>query len=641
MRRTILFCSLLLSTLVGCGLEQYHRDSLRYNAATRGVERYLIKEGDSVTAASARNNEEVSLWLKKNSPEPPLFAVLEKLRNAQGQVQLAMPTQAQCKQANRVLIPENIEEINEGKEAASVARKVRTIVVAVVEAVKDAKAAVDKAVTATEDVEANLNPETVKMAGKAALEASARAKAAQEAASNAFALGEAEGSLIAEVMDYEFATDLSQAAKNVSKAAEQAAKASDSAAKAKNAADAQDAIRQLQDAEKQAADAAEAATRINNKVASTTARITNVVNKVFKEMGQTGRATEIARRCGYRDLQIQYDNEFKKAYDDFSKSIESKDANGQRLFETKIRILSVLYSRLADTISMQRNAGPWVSNENAQTQELPPTVGEGVSSQNVGMLPPPPGVNGSLESKMGSRAMNIGNSVIEDFWPKELFTTVSLNKLLGTDRQEFLRALDSSASTAQMRDLITEPSYTGMLPVQSEVSIGCLPPPDSAAFQATSQLTASFTDKSLSGSLSNAVATSVVKLFEESERTLFLQYALFRLCEMSVNAPAGFRNVYPVIIHDLVRHAAELDQLSSKEAETRRAEEEQTKQKALEKEIETLKANEATAQNDIKRNALILDCQNRALLKATDIAAFDGKAIRSTCEKALPNTLNN
>jgi len=171
-------------------------------------------------------------------------------------------------------------------------------------------------------------------------------------------------------------------------------------------------------------------------------------------------------------------------------------------------------------------------------------------------------------------------SQIEYIWPKELFDK---------SNDELIRAFSSTASIAQMRDLLTEPSFPALLPIERNVELGCLPPPDSAAFEAVSKLSANLKQQGIDVGVSGEFANSVVKLFEESERTLFLQYALFRLCEMSVNAPSEFRNVYPVIIHDIVRRTAEMNQFATIEAEKRKVEEEKTKQLQLQIEIQKTK----------------------------------------------------
>jgi len=165
-------------------------------------------------------------------------------------------------------------------------------------------------------------------------------------------------------------------------------------------------------------------------------------------------------------------------------------------------------------------------------------------------------------------------SDIEIIWPKELLEKVELGS---KSTEELIRALSSTASVAQMRDLLTEPSLPPLLPVERHVELGCLPPPDSAVFESTANILATLKGLKIEGqavepTVSADFASHVVKLFEETERTVFLQYALFRLCEMSVNSPAEFRNVYPVIIHDIVRRTAEMSQLVNIEREKSRQE---------------------------------------------------------------------
>jgi hypothetical protein len=172
-------------------------------------------------------------------------------------------------------------------------------------------------------------------------------------------------------------------------------------------------------------------------------------------------------------------------------------------------------------------------------------------------------------------------TIIKDTAKKQE-TTTTVEPFAHAHPEELIRGLSSTASMGQIRDLITEPEIPELLPINRKISLGCLPPPDSAAFEAVTRLTANLERDSVGKlGISSEYADKVVKLFEESERTMFLQYALFRLCEMSVNTPSGFRNVFPVIMHDMVRRAAELRDVAVKEAETRRTEEEKTRQKEL------------------------------------------------------------
>lgn len=182
-----------------------------------------------------------------------------------------------------------------------------------------------------------------------------------------------------------------------------------------------------------------------------------------------------------------------------------------------------------------------------------------------------------------------GKSALETYWPASV-----LNKIQSTTQVEetgktttttqpdesLIRALSSTMAIDQMRDLLTEPTFPSLLPTEREVHLGCLPPPESAAFEAVQKLSALMQQQaggqqqaSNKIGVDTEFSSRVVKLFEESERTVFLQYALFRLCEMSINAPSGFRNVYPVVVHDIVRQTAEMNQVANKEAEVTRQKE--------------------------------------------------------------------
>jgi len=189
----------------------------------------------------------------------------------------------------------------------------------------------------------------------------------------------------------------------------------------------------------------------------------------------------------------------------------------------------------------------------------------------------PAGDNGDAQSASNKEKP----STLEKYWPRAILnsaqpTNITTIKDTGGNTTEvhtqqpddgLVRALTSTMVVDQMRDLLTEPTFPALLPVERNVHLGCLPPPDSAAFEASMKLGALVQqgpDKK--ASLDSEFSSHVAKLFEESERTIFLQYALFRLCEMSINAPSGFRNVYPVVVHDIVRQTAEMNQLADREA---------------------------------------------------------------------------
>jgi hypothetical protein len=163
--------------------------------------------------------------------------------------------------------------------------------------------------------------------------------------------------------------------------------------------------------------------------------------------------------------------------------------------------------------------------------------------------------------------------------------------------------------------------------MERKIVLKCFPPPESAVFESVSKITASLEQQDkLKTGLGTEFSTSVVKLFEESERTLFLQYALFRLCEMSLNAPAGFKNIYPVIIHDLVRRTAEMRDLANKEAEVRLAEEQKSKQLELQYKLKKAdiyskcvdEIKEKSKEEDLskKNETIVKECEKR--IKALD-----------------------
>jgi len=241
-----------------------------------------------------------------------------------------------------------------------------------------------------------------------------------------------------------------------------------------------------------------------------------------------------------------------------------------------------------------QNVDKKVKDEKEKEKPTKFTAGEKINAGNkINIVPPSQGNESKNEQKISPSAIfsYSDRSDIEIFWPKDFLVKAidSNSKLDDNSIPELLRALSSTASIAQMRDLLTEPSFPALLPIERNVELGCLPPPDSAAFEAVSKLSANLKQQGIEVGVSGEFASSVVKLFEESERTLFLQYALFRLCEMSVNAPSEFRNVYPVIIHDIVRRTAEMNQFATIEAEKRKVEEEKTKQLQLQIEIQKTK----------------------------------------------------
>jgi hypothetical protein len=215
-----------------------------------------------------------------------------------------------------------------------------------------------------------------------------------------------------------------------------------------------------------------------------------------------------------------------------------------------------------------------LSPPSAMTSQ-PPTLGAPVSQ------PPDTSKPGSLG---GPYYYNL-----DKFWRTEVMSA-AISKSDAQNMTPLAHEFSNVLTQQYIRDLATEPSIHSMLPTYREVQLACAPPPEQAAIATAASVAASVEAKGAKGALDARLAESVVKLFEQTERTIFLQYALFRLCEMSINSAGEFRNVFPLIIHEVVRQSASLP---------------------LEADIETAKAKKATAEADAVRfqvEAKRLDC---------------------------------
>ncbi len=109
-----------------------------------------------------------------------------------------------------------------------------------------------------------------------------------------------------------------------------------------------------------------------------------------------------------------------------------------------------------------------------------------------------------------------------------------------------------------LRDLVTEPSLNTMAPVTRKVDLACAPPPEQVVLETASSIAGKATVKGEGGSIDAKVAERAIRLFEQTERTVFLQYAMFRLCEMGINSRAEFRNAFALVMQELIRQAAGL-----------------------------------------------------------------------------------
>ena len=355
--------------------------------------------------------------------------------------------------------------------------------------------------------------------------------------------------------------------------------------------------------------------------------------------------------CDYLGAQYNHDkfrfNSMVRGKEEYR--IDAKGTNG----ETSVDSLSAASTRSNEEIKLYERYRQITRGD----------VGSGESGQNDGGSNPSVSQVTNKDEQAQKLGLNTEDSQIEVTWPDTVLNSINSSQttkksgtaenpaevttvtVTGPD-EEHVRALSSTASISQMRDLLTEPTFPGLLPMERTIELGCLAPPDSAAFEATGKVKAAFEKGVTKAGAEAEFATAVVKMFEESERTLFLQYALFRLCEMAINAPSGFRNVYPVIIHDIVRRTAEMRDLANKEAESRRAEEEKTKQE-MEK---TAQGKEATARAatelaikgqegknlelaaKFRRQAQVDDCIAAGTKDRTDLDSEKIIAIRKTCK---------
>jgi hypothetical protein len=210
--------------------------------------------------------------------------------------------------------------------------------------------------------------------------------------------------------------------------------------------------------------------------------------------------------------------------------------------------------------------------------------------------------------------------------------------------EESVRALSSLTSAAQLRDLLTEPSFpSALVPIKKDVRLGCLPPSDNVFFEAmdAARLAANAADNnnairkivdkegnSVDGDVgisrkleAQAQVTSqtfAVKAIQETQKTWFLQWALFRLCEAGVNSPE-LRNTVPVVIHDIVRRSAEMSDSAEGEITARIKAEEETRRAEINRmaQLELEREKRETSVQTLDLQQKVVDSQ--AALKAKEI----------------------
>jgi hypothetical protein len=155
---------------------------------------------------------------------------------------------------------------------------------------------------------------------------------------------------------------------------------------------------------------------------------------------------------------------------------------------------------------------------------------------------------------------------LQKFWPDQTLKDI-LNKSGESPMTGIVRELDHMVVMQFIRDLVTEPSIHAQIPTSRDVTLRCAPPPEQSAILTAASVAASVEKAGAGGKFDFRIAETVAKLFEQTERTVFLQYALFRLCEMSVNSASEFRNVFPLITHEIVRQAGSLSTEAAIEGE--------------------------------------------------------------------------
>ncbi len=149
------------------------------------------------------------------------------------------------------------------------------------------------------------------------------------------------------------------------------------------------------------------------------------------------------------------------------------------------------------------------------------------------------------------------NYSLTKYWPGPALQDL----IRTTDKQHhptIVRELNNILWLQSLRDLLTEPGLYSQLPQKRKVKLACAPPPEQTAIQTAASFLAKGDYKGAGGTLEARLAESTIKLFEQTERTVFLQYAMFRLCEMGINSAGEFRHAFPLVMQELVRQAATL-----------------------------------------------------------------------------------
>lgn len=580
--------SMLLMSLSGCSINQYHRDSLRYEATNRGTEKYSINNNDSLNAALIRSDKEMALYAKHRLAYNGTF-LKKKFSDLLDQVKNDLPR-----------IDKKLEPFSNACPGCEICK--------LEEKRKNSLDAYNKQL-------ANL-------------------RGMITASVSEFNKGKSDNDvrrmLIVQINLQSVEMELSTLDRQVDDFLKD------------------DEVNNFLICRAVAKDFQSILEAINN-------------NENIKELLTLNE--ELQRKsCNLGKEPKKKINTFKKKFDHVSTIIEeAKNSFEKSALDKNIKLMQEAKSKLENAqleiSKLDTEINGLLEDTEVQTfmscikkktslERHAEVAGAPAIKERKMMLPEEKPISQTNNGFTENNPDHFSKSQIELIWPDQVLkniTNKTTTKKMEGDKvkeeinhsevsNEVVRSLSSTASIAQMRDLLTEPSFPTMLPIERNVQLGCLPPPDSAAFDAVAKLATSFEQEGkVKASLSGDFSSSAIKLFEESERTMFLQYALFRLCEMSINAPSGFRNVYPVVIHDIVRRTAEMNQIAASEAEARRAEEEKTKQEKEKTEQEREKTNQKKVEEDSKKDAAYYDCIKG---KLTGDKENDAKIV-TTCKQAI------
>lgn len=260
-----------------------------------------------------------------------------------------------------------------------------------------------------------------------------------------------------------------------------------------------------------------------------------------------------------------------------------QDLSTKRAQKHTVSPMNEIPHNLAESIAPDENVAHPQTTErdpHGQSSDLGITSTAGQKEASFGhkiapQMPPGTSIGDPFRDTSSPGGGSLYNYNLTNFWPKDTLTALIPSNQTQTASDSSLkmaREMNSLLGQVVLRDLITEPSYHSLLPTKREIKLACAPPPEQTIITSAASMLAEVTGKGgVKGTIDARLAESVTKLFEQSERTVFLQYAMFRLCEMGINSGGEFRNVLPIVLQGLVRQSAELSLEASVELERAKA----------------------------------------------------------------------